>query len=124
MLSHHLISELPDPADRDILSRLVGVHRGRWSYGPDESTYRFQPTRHDLLTLLPLLSSTGRFFFHTPELDDGRAIRWDQTEPWEFCIEARPDEEGRQYEICGAFHRSGMRLSRTGWNIILVKAFS
>jgi superfamily II DNA or RNA helicase len=111
VLSHHQLAELPDPIDREILSRLVGVHRGRWSYSPDESTYFFQPTRHDLLTLLPLLSSTGRLFFRAPELDEGRAIQWDQTEPWEFRIEARRDEEGRQYEICGAFHKRDLRLS-------------
>lgn len=110
-LSHNLISELPDPADRDILSRLVGVHRGRWSYGPDESTYYFQPTRHDLLTLLPLFSGTGRLFFRTAELDEGRAVKWDPTEPWEFRIEARRDEEGHQYEICGIFHKNGVRLN-------------
>jgi superfamily II DNA or RNA helicase len=111
VLSHPMISELPDAADRDILSRLVGVHRGRWSYSPDESTYHFQPTRHDLRSLLPLFSGTGRLFFKTPETEEGRAIHWDSGEPWEFYIEARPDEAGRQYEICGAFRRSNERLS-------------
>ena len=110
MLPHNLISELPDAADRDILSRLVGVHRGRWSYGPDETTYHFQPTRHDMLTLLPLFSSTGRLCFRTAELDEGRPIHWDPAEPWEFCIEARPDEAGKQYEICGSFRRSDVRV--------------
>ena len=111
VLPHNMIPELPDPADRDILSRLVGVHRGRWSYSPDESTYHFQPTRHELLALLPLFSSTGRLHFRTPELDEGRAIDWDTAEPWEFFVEARPDEAGRQYEICGSFRRSDARLS-------------
>ncbi|MBN1569666.1 MAG: SWIM zinc finger family protein [Acidobacteria bacterium] len=111
VLSHNLIPTLPDPLDRDILNRLVGVHRGRWSYGPDESTYHFQPTRHDLLTLLPLFSGTGRLFFRTAELDEGRAVRWDSSEPWEFCIEVRRDDGGSQYEICGAFHKDGVRLN-------------
>ncbi len=111
VLSHSLISNLPDPVDRDILTRLVGVHRGRWSYGLDESTFQFQPTHHELLTLLPLCSATGRLFFRTPELDEGRAVQWDAAEPWEFCIEARPDEPGQQYEICGIFRRADARLS-------------
>ena len=102
-----MISELPDPADRDILGRLVGVNREKWYYRPYESTYRFQPLRQDLLTILPVISRTGRFYFHTPESGDGRAARWDEAEPWEFCIEAHPDPESRRYEIRGAFHRSG-----------------
>lgn len=110
VLSHSLISEIPDAADRDILGRLVGVHRGRWSYGLDDSTYQFQPTGQELLRLLPLLAGTGRLHFRTPELEEGRPIQWDAAEPWEFCIEVRPDENGRQYEICGFFHRADQRL--------------
>ena len=66
-LPQNMIPELPDPADRDILSRLIGVNRDKWYYRPYETSYRFQPLRQDLLTILPLISRTGRFFFHTPE---------------------------------------------------------
>ena len=62
-LPQNLISELPDQADRDILGRLVGVNREKWYYRPYESTYRFQPLRQDLLTILPMISRTGRFYF-------------------------------------------------------------
>ena len=104
------IQELPDPVDRDILSRLLGVNRDRWYYHPYETTYRFQPLRHDLLTILPIISRTGRFYFRTPESGEGRAARWDEAGPWEFRIEAKPDEENHRYEIHGAFYRSGVRL--------------
>jgi hypothetical protein len=110
-LPQNMISELPDAADRDILGRLVGVNREKWYYRPYESTYRFQPLRQDLLTILPVISGTNRFHFQTPESGDGRAARWDEAGPWEFCIEAHPDEASRRYEIRGAFHRSGTRLS-------------
>jgi hypothetical protein len=110
-LPQNLISELPDAADRDILGRLVGVNREKWYYRPYESTYRFQPLRQDLLAILPLISRTNRFHFQTPESRDGRVARWDEAGPWEFCIEAHPDETSRRYEIRGAFHRSGARLS-------------
>jgi hypothetical protein len=109
-LPQNMIAELPDPADRDILGRLVGVNREKWYYRPYESTYRFQPLRHDLLTVLPLISRTGRLYFHTPESGDGRIARWDDAGPWEFCVEACPDPESRRYEIRGAFHRPGARL--------------
>ena len=110
MLPQNLISQLPDPADREILGRLVGVNREKWYYRPYESTYRFQPLRHDLLTILPLISRTGRFYFHTPESGEGQPARWDEGGPWEFRIEARPDPESRRYEIRGAFFRAGARL--------------
>ncbi len=110
-LPQNMISELPDAADREILGRLVGVNREKWYYRPYESTYRFQPLRQDLLTILPVISKTNRFHFQTPESGDGRMARWDEAGPWEFCIEAHPDEASRRYEIRGAFHRSGARLS-------------
>ncbi len=111
LLPQSRIPELPDPADREIMGRLVGVNREKWYYHPHESTYRFQPLRHDLMSLLPLISQTGRFYYQTPESGEGRLARWDEAGPWEFCVEARPDPESRRYEICGAFRRAGARLA-------------
>jgi superfamily II DNA or RNA helicase len=106
----NLIAAIPDPADREILSRFVGVNREKWYYRPNESTYRFQPMRHELLALLPLISQTGRFFFSTPESSESRTIRWDNSSPWEFCVEAHPDEQSQRYEIRGSFRRTGQRI--------------
>ena len=111
ILPQNMISELPDPADRDILGRMVGVNREKWYYSPYEPAYRFQPRRHDLPAILPLISKTGRLYFTTPESGDGRVARWDEAGSWEFCLEAHPDAATRRYEIRGAFHRAGTRLS-------------
>jgi len=109
-LSHDLVAMLPDQADREILIRLLGVRRETWFQGPNESIYRFQPTKHEMRKLLPLMSNTGRLFFRAPEFDDPRRIGLDETGPWMFRIEVRLDEAGRRYEVCGAFHNGGARI--------------
>jgi hypothetical protein len=110
MLSHEILPLLPDSADREILSRLTGVKRETWQYGPFESTYRFSPANHDLKTLLPLMSRTGRFYLRASEAADLHPARWDEAGPFEFRIDVRPDPLGRQYEVRGTFHRGGEQL--------------
>lgn len=109
-LAPETMPELPDPADREIFDRLIGVRRDTWYYGSYDSLFRFQPSSRDLRTLLPLIAETGRLYFRAAEMDDARPIRWDAAGDWEFCIDVRADAAGHQYEICGAFHRSGQRL--------------
>jgi superfamily II DNA or RNA helicase len=110
-LSHEMLPIIPDPKDREIIARFMGVKRETWYRGAYESICRFQPKKHDLLTLLPLISSTDRLYFRTPKLDGMTSVHWDDSEPWEFQIDVIPDEQGNQYEICGAFYRSSERLS-------------
>ena len=100
-----------DASDRDILARLIGVKRETWYNGPYESVYRFYPKQSDLYALLPLISETGRFYFRSPDEDEICNIRWDDTGAWEFRIDVRADEQGHQYEICGAFYRGSERLN-------------
>jgi superfamily II DNA or RNA helicase len=110
-LSHEMLSELPVPEDREILTRLIGVKRETWFYGPYESIYRFTPKIEDLRALLPLISKTNRLYFRTPEMENIRPVRWDEAGHWEFQIDIRPDVEGQQYEIAGAFYRQDERMN-------------
>ncbi len=110
-LSHEMLPALPDSADREILARLIGVKRETWYNGPYESVYRFHPKNADLQMLLPIISQTGRFYFRTSDQEDTYPVSWDETGAWEFRIDVRADEQGRQYEICGAFYRGSERLS-------------
>ena len=110
-LSHDILTELPDPQDREILTRLIGVKRETWYYGPYESIYRFEPGKNDLRSLLPLISRTNRLYFRTPEMDSMRLVHWDEAGAWEFHIEVLPDAPGRQYEVAGIFARAGERMS-------------
>jgi superfamily II DNA or RNA helicase len=109
-LSHDMLPVLPDPADREILTQLLGVRRETWYQGPYESIYRFQPALQELRTLLPLIAGTGRLFLRAPELDEPRPIRLDESGPWNLRIEVRRDERGNQYEVCGVFHKAGSVL--------------
>jgi superfamily II DNA or RNA helicase len=108
-ISHNLLAELPDAADREILTRLIGVQRETWLYGPYESIYRFQPEGREFEILLPLISQTGRLFFRAPESEGLISLEWDAGSPWEFRIDVRQDPEGHQYEIRGIFCRAGHR---------------
>jgi superfamily II DNA or RNA helicase len=109
-LSHDLLSQLPNPADREILSRLIGVKRETWYYGPYESIYRFVPKKDDLPAIFPLISQTGRLYFRSPGNEDIRPIQWDAAGPWQFRIEVVQDEAGRQYEISAALFKEGQRI--------------
>jgi len=107
-ISHEILSALPEPSDREILARLIGVQRETWYYGPYESIYRFQPGQQELADLLPLISGTDRLFYRNPEAaDELMPVLWDESDPWDFSIEVRADEAGHQYEVRGAFRRAG-----------------
>ncbi len=110
-LSYELLPLLPDPADREILPQLMGVKRETWYHDSYESVSRFQPKYQDLQNLLPVISQTGRLYLQPPEPEVLLPLHWDDTGSWEFRIEALPDNQGNQYEICGAFHKSSQRLS-------------
>jgi hypothetical protein len=109
-ISHEMLAELPDPTDREILTRLIGVQRETWYYGSYESIYRFEPQDYELRTLLPIISRTGRLYLRRPELDDLQPLHWDEAGPWEFRVQVRPDPQGSQYEVRGAFHRAADQL--------------
>jgi hypothetical protein len=111
-LSHEMLSDLPEP-DREILSRMIGVKRETWYSGPYESIYRFEPGARELRAILPLISRTGRLYFFDPG-SELRPVHWDESgPPWEFRIEVTREEQGRQYEVSGAFHGSNQRLNVT-----------
>jgi hypothetical protein len=112
-LSHEMLSDLPEAIDREILSRMIGVKRETWYSSPYESIYRFAPSARELRTILPLISGTGRLYFLDPD-SELRPVRWDESgSPWELRIEVVPEEQGRRYEISGAFHRPNQRLDIT-----------
>lgn len=109
-MSHEMLPVLPEPSDREILNRLIGVQRETWYYGSYESIYRFEPKEYELGILLPMMSRTGRFYLQSPEIDNVRQVHWDEKGAWAFRIDVRPDPNGKQYEIAGSFHRDGERL--------------
>jgi len=108
--THEMLSTIPDPADREILHRLVGVQRETWYRSPYESTARFTPRDHDLQVLLPKISGTGRLYLRSAETGEIFPLKWDEAAPWIFQIDVRPDHSGGQYEVSGAFYRADHRI--------------
>jgi superfamily II DNA or RNA helicase len=108
--TYETFEKMPDPVDREILHRLVGVERDSWYHGAYESNARFTPKIRDLKTLLPIMSDTGRLYFHSPNAPEIRPIRLDSDGTWIFQIDVRPDTAGRQYEVAGLFHRKDRRI--------------
>jgi superfamily II DNA or RNA helicase len=109
-LRQEMLPELPDAADREILTRLIGVKRETWYYGSYESICRFEPQEYEFQALLPIISRTGRLYFRSPETDELHQLHWDEGGPWELRIHVQPDPDAHQYEIRGALHRAGNRL--------------
>ncbi len=110
-ISHEILSALPEAADREILTRLIGVQRETWYYGPYESIYRFQPGQQELADLLPIISKTNRLFYRNPEAaEELTPVTWEDAGPWEFGIDVRADEAGHQYEVRGTFRRDDQAI--------------
>lgn len=109
-LSYEMIRELPDPLDRDVISRFMGMKRETWYYQSYDSVHRFQLTEDDIGEFLPKLSHAGRLYLNNSEMDEICRVSWDEAEPWEFRIDVSTAAESSRYEVRGAFHRNGTRL--------------
>lgn len=116
-LSHETIAHFPDPADREIVARLLGVRRETWFYSRYEPEFGFQPGTGDFESLMPIISRTDRLYLRTPEYE--RPIWWDESEPWQFRIAVKKIATSRQYEVAGEFHRRGEKLSATRPELVL-----
>ncbi len=103
--THEMLPLVPDPVDRQILHRLLGVQRETWYRSQYESTARFTPKAHDLQALLPEMSKTGRLCLRSPQNGEMIPLRWDDSEPWTFIIDVRPDCAAGRYEVSGVFRR-------------------
>jgi superfamily II DNA or RNA helicase len=102
------VDELPDVADREVLSLLLGARQGdlySYSYDPAEAggiTGFRLPLSMDLL-VVPRLCGTGRAFVQRAGKADPEAVAWDDGAPWVFA--ARVRVEGAVYGIEGVLRR-------------------
>ncbi len=111
--THEMLESITDPIDQKILHRLSGVQRETWYRSSYESTARFTPNNRDLKVLIPDISATGRFYFQNQDEETMHPIRWEGGKPWEFRIDVRFDEAGRQYEVNGSFQREDQHIPFT-----------
>jgi superfamily II DNA or RNA helicase len=119
-LNPQQIHQLPDPADRQILSMLAGARDSNgYGYGYGYSYYPSGPARHRLPedlqdVLLPSACATGRCFLRpTPENADLLPLRWDDGPPWEFWLKVELEASGKRYQISGELRRGDERHDLT-----------
>ncbi len=107
------LTELPDPADRQILAFLAGGKGDNpyQSYGYAYSSYDSLASRYALSEILqlgitPLMAQTGRCFLRPAEPNaELRAVHWDDAGAWEFWLVMTEDPSGKHYQVEGQLRR-------------------
>ncbi|MHB2007255.1 MAG: hypothetical protein ACYCOX_04330, partial [Acidobacteriaceae bacterium] len=111
-MKRFLISLLPLPEDREILSALLG---GKQYSGYYLDTYDSGPSSFLLSpvlarTLLPRVVRTGRCYLPHAKGGEGMvALAWDDGPPWAFTLELRRSGAGG-WTLGGTFHRGEVRM--------------
>ena len=105
------LSELSNPADQEIIDRLIGARRDTWySTSTFDSQFRFYLGKRELETLLPCIAATGRLYFASGD-DESIPLIFDGGTFWDFFIDVVPDSPANQdlrtgqYIVKGAFYR-------------------
>lgn len=111
------ITQLPNEADRSILSLLVGGREHSLYYGGyGAGNWDSAPAKCRLSApladeLIPRMCRTGRCQLRlaadAPELT---TLQWDEGEPWEFRLEVEPDPAGKHYVAAGWLRRGAERV--------------
>jgi len=112
------LPELPDPADREILNRLIGARRDTWYYNSImDSQFRFHLEQRELTALLPLIAETGRLYIDAAGNGELFPLVFDGDTPWDFSIDVvadsrqAADSHAGRYMAGGAFYRDGVRIA-------------
>ncbi|MEP7342052.1 MAG: DEAD/DEAH box helicase [Acidobacteriota bacterium] len=120
-----VLSQLPDPDDRFVLSMLMGAPAdyssyAYTSYNDDyvrQTRYRLVETQPEIL--LPLICRTGRCYLRMKppananqnDINDWLPIAWEDGEPWQFRVVVEP--AGNGYDVRGQLIRGDERLPVT-----------
>jgi len=115
-LSYFKPENLRDPEDQRIMAMLFGSQEANGYYYSSSSYYygkgalRILP-RPMQEQLMPLLCPTGRCLLRQAASDPvGSPLRWDDGEPWEFCLSAEKDTSGENYLLTGYLQRGADRV--------------
>lgn len=119
------IAILPDPADRQALSFLVGAREqfsSYYGYSPEESTsVRYILSGPQQEALIPLVCATGRCLLRrTPEEAELHPVSWDKGGPWELWLKGSLDPGGKHYLISAELRRGEEQLALKA-TVLLVK---
>ena len=112
-MDDRILSHLPDPRDRTILSLL---NAGQQVYGGYYSHYSDIQCRHVLdaprqEAILPLMSESGRLFLRPSDTNsDIQPLHWDNGAPWQFRLDVVKSDDGH-YVLGGVLQRGQERRS-------------
>jgi len=96
-----------DPIDRQIFA-LLGGGTDTFHSGNDSSPSKRRLAPDSYSILLPILSSTERFFIRLPASgNDLLPIRWDDAEPWQFRVRMGKGEGSEHFSVAGILQRNG-----------------
>jgi superfamily II DNA or RNA helicase len=123
-LNRGLLTRLPDPDDRFILSMLLGASQ---SYGYSDYSYSYgyggdyEMPRYRLLEtqpgiLLPVICRTGRCYLRLQkpqhinqnDISQWLPVAWDDGDPWQFRVAVEPAGDG--YDVRGFLTRGAERM--------------
>jgi hypothetical protein len=115
-LSYFKPENLWDPEDQRIMALLFGSQDAT-GYYYSYSNYYYGRGALRILPgpvqeqLMPLLCRTGRCLLRQTASDPvGSPLRWDDGEPWEFCLSAEKDTSGQNYLLTGYLQRGADRV--------------
>ncbi len=132
------IAQLPDPADRQIVSLLAGA-TDPYGYAPgylwsfhSAARSRYTIPKPLQVTLIPLLCRTGRLFLRAlpetaapnGEADAQSVVRWDDGPPRELTLEVNRDPRSGGYVITGSLARAGERIELAALAVVLESGFA
>jgi superfamily II DNA or RNA helicase len=109
-IGYESVAQLSDPADVQIIGRLLGVPRGRYGGSAHEFANLFKLTAPMSLEIMAMICETGRCLLRRPGSDLLHTLRFDSREPWEFRVEVRRLANPPQYRAEGFLVRGEERM--------------
>ncbi|HEX4229510.1 MAG TPA: SNF2-related protein [Bryobacteraceae bacterium] len=104
------ISELPDVADRTVLSMVLGAYTSGYGDVPDSVVLRDSVAA----TIVHLAVETGRCYCsRNPPDRDSVALSWDDGEPWRFELEMTREPRSGKWIAGGWLRRGDERMALT-----------
>ncbi|MBM4085627.1 MAG: hypothetical protein FJ272_12630, partial [Planctomycetes bacterium] len=125
--SFEQVSQLPDAADRQVLTALEGTDQyyNKWSYG-DHAAMQGRHWIHRALGewLLPAMCRTGRCYWRPDNVEtELLPLQWDEGEPWDFRLKVSPGQWGGPYVITGYLQRGEQTMPLSEPHLLLADAW-
>jgi superfamily II DNA or RNA helicase len=116
------VGSLPDPADLEVVTLLLGAQNA-YSYGYEQGGYGRSLAPGLAVRLLPMMSASGRLFGRPGSYSyELTRLEWDPGEPWVFRLEVRQDERD-QWAITGVLRRGDETIAIGEPTLLLADGF-